>query len=160
HRWYVKRNVGQKLEDRRVDVVGLGKHRLKVGQLFLRGQVVVQQQVGHFEERSVLSQFLDRVAPVGQPAFNGRDGRLAGNDSFETRKIALGAHQSVPTTTTRQPRRTLRGRVRRDSNRTGSRNPQRRRRATRRETQSSSVLAGEVKSALRLQAKRGVPAFG
>ena len=49
------------------------------------GQIAVQQQKGHLVEGGVLGQLADRIAAIAQAAFDGGDGRFAGNHAFQTR---------------------------------------------------------------------------
>ena len=63
---------------------------LPVFELFRRGQLAVQQQVGHFQESALFGQLFDRVAAIAQDAFvpvQVGDGTLAGGGVHEGRIV-------------------------------------------------------------------------
>src|SRR2546430_3678386 len=54
----------------------------------------MQEEVCHLVEGAFLSQFADRVATIDQAVADSRDGRLAGDDAFQSGRVNFGcAHQ-------------------------------------------------------------------
>ena len=90
----MKRDGAEHFDNRFRQFRCVSQQRLKIGQLFLIGQVASQEQKGDFGKRGVTGQVFNGITAVLQPLFNRRDGGFSRNNAFQTREIPFVVHEN------------------------------------------------------------------